>query len=152
MKIPSGLTSLTLCLLLGLISSSPARAFEFRTISEDVSVLYDAPSAKSKKLYIITRDYPVEVIVPVEGWSKIREASGKLAWIETKYLSEKRTVLINVDVADIRVSPDTGSAIAFQAQKNVILDLLEFSTPGWVKVHHRDGQVGFIRAEQIWGV
>ena len=92
--------NLSLRLVIGLalagVITHPAFAFEFRSITEDIATLYDAPSAKSRKLYVISRDYPVEVLVPVEGWSKVREASGKLAWVETKALSDKRTIVINV--------------------------------------------------------
>jgi len=32
----------------------------------------------------------------------------------------------------------------------VLLDLLEV-TGGWLRVRHRDGQAGFVRATQMWG-
>jgi Bacterial SH3 domain len=32
----------------------------------------------------------------------------------------------------------------------VILDLLEVAG-AWLHVRHRDGQTGFIRAQQVWG-
>ncbi len=134
------------------LGATSALAFEYRSVSEDIVSLYDAPSAKAKKVYVMSRDYPVELVVPVEGWVKIREAGGKLAWIETKFLGEKRTVLVKVGLADIRQSPDTAAALVFQAQQNVVMELLEFSIPGWVKVKHRDGQSGFVRVDQIWGV
>ena len=42
-------------------------------------MLYDAPSLKAKPLFVIGRDTPFEVIVGVEGWLKIRDASGTVA-------------------------------------------------------------------------
>src|SRR3990172_3866446 len=98
-------------------------AAEFRSIAENAAVLYDAPSAKARKLYVIGRGYPVEVIVVVEGWSKIRDASGELAWIETKQLSERRTLMVRVRLADIRQFADDKAPLAFQAEQNVLLDL-----------------------------
>ena len=148
--------NLSLRLVIGLalagVITHPAFAFEFRSITEDIATLYDAPSAKSRKLYVISRDYPVEVLVPVEGWSKVREASGKLAWVETKALSDKRTIVINVELADIRQTPDATAPLVFQAQQNVVLELVEFSVQGWIKVRHRDGQSGFLKTDQVWGV
>ena len=41
----------------------------------------------------------------------------------------------------------------FSADKNVLLELTD-ATPvsgGWVKVKHRDGQSGFVKASEVWG-
>jgi len=115
-------------------------------------VLYDAPSAKAKKLYVIGRSYPVEVVVVVEGWTKIRDAGGELTWIESKNLSAQRTVMIKVARADIRQAAADTAPIAFQAEQNVLLDLIELTGSGWARVAHRDGQSGYIKLNQIWGV
>lgn len=126
-------------------------AAEFRSIAENAAVLYDAPSAKARKLYVIGRGYPVEVIVVVEGWSKIRDASGELAWIETKQLSERRTLMVRVRLADIRQFADDKAPLAFQAEQNVLLDLTELTGSGWARVTHRDGQSGYVKLSQVWG-
>jgi SH3-like domain-containing protein len=131
--------------------SLPASAIEYRTVNA-VAVLYDAPSQRGGKLFIIKRDTPVEVVVGIEGWSKVRDAEGGLAWIEKKYLSDKRGVIVTVDRAEVRQKAEEGSPLVFEAEKNVALDYLETVPGGWVKVHHRDGQSGFVRANQIWGL
>lgn len=46
------------------------------------AILYDAPSQRGVKLFVIHRDTPVEVVVSLEGWVKVRDAEGSLAWIE----------------------------------------------------------------------
>src|SRR5688572_9931376 len=137
-------------LLLACVLAAPAQALEFRAVAENAAVLYDAPSAKSKKLYVVSRGYPLEVIVAVEGWVKVRDASGGLSWIESKQLSDKRTVMVRVSVAPVRQKPDEGAAVAFQAQQNVVLDVVEVAG-SWIQVRHRDGGTGFIRAQQVWG-
>ena len=125
-------------------------AFEFRSVGEAAAVLYDAPSAKSKKLYVVNRGYPLEVVVTLEGWSKVRDASGELSWIETKSLAAARTVMVKVPLAQVRERADDGAALAFQAQQSVILDLIEVAGP-WLYVRHRDGQTGYIKSAQVWG-
>lgn len=129
-----------------------AHAAEFRSVGENAAVLYDAPSAKSKKLYVIERNYPVEIVVAVEGWTKIRDANGDLSWIENKNLSDHRTVLIKVRLADIRQSADDNAPVVFQAERNVVLDLVELTGSGWARVSHRDGQSGFVKLSQVWGL
>lgn len=130
---------------------APAAALEFRSVAENAAVLYDAPSAKAKKLYIVNHGYPVEIVVMVEGWVKVRDVSGDFTWIESKHLSDRRTVVIKVPQAPVRQSADDNSPVVFQAQQNVILDMLEVVSGGWLRVRHSDGQTGFIKVSQIWG-
>jgi len=130
----------------------PAHGADFRSVADAAAVLYDAPSVKARRLYVIGRNYPVEVVVVVEGWTKIRDAGGELSWIESKSLSERRTVMIKARLADIRQRADDSAPLAFQAEQNVLLDLVELTGTGWARVAHRDGQSGYVRLGQIWGV
>jgi SH3-like domain-containing protein len=130
---------------------APAAALEFRSVSENAAVLYDAPSAKANKLYIVNNGYPVEVVVAVEGWVKVRDINGDLTWIESKNLTDRRTVMVKVPLAQVRQSADDNAPVVFQAQQNVILDLVEATGGGWLRVKHRDGQAGFVKASQVWG-
>lgn len=127
-----------------------AAGLDFRSVVDQAAVLYDAPSAKSKKLYVVSQGYPFEVLVVVEGWSKVRDANGDLTWIESKHLADKRTVLVKVPLAQVRDRADDGAPVVFQAQQNVLLELLEVAG-GWLRVRHRDGQAGFIKVTQVWG-
>jgi SH3-like domain-containing protein len=126
-------------------------AADFRSVAENAAVLYDAPSAKAKKLYVVSHGYPVEVLVLVEGWSKVRDVSGELTWIESRQLSDKRTVMVRTPLAQVREAADDNAPIAFQAQQNVLLELLEVAGGGWLRVRHRDGQSGYVRVAQVWG-
>lgn len=128
-----------------------AVAQDFRAVAVNAAVLYDAPSAKAKRLYIVNRGYPVEVVVVVEGWVKVRDANGELTWIENKSLTDRRTVMVKVPLAQVHQSADATAPLAFQAQENVILELVEVAG-AWLRVRHQDGQTGFIRAAQVWGV
>lgn len=133
------------------VAAAPAWALEFRSIAENAAVLYDAPSAKARKLYVVGRGYPVEVVVVIEGWAKVRDANGELTWIESRFLADKRTVMIKVPLAQIHQSADDGAPVVFQAEQNVILELMDVVSGGWVRVRHRDGQAGFVKAAQVWG-
>ena len=125
-------------------------AADYRSVAENAAVLYDAPSAKSKKLYVVNQGYPLEIVVVVEGWSKVRDANGDLTWIESKHLTEKRTVMVKTPLAEVRSAADDSSPVVFQAQQNVLLELIEVAG-GWLRVRHRDGQAGFVRIAQVWG-
>ena len=135
----------------GLGWAGAGAAADFRSVAENAAVLYDAPSAKAKKLYVVSHGYPVEVLVVVEGWSKVRDAAGELTWIESKQLSDKRTVMVRMPLAQVREAADDSAPVAFQAQQNVLLELLEVASGGWLRVRHRDGQSGYVRVAQVWG-
>lgn len=126
-------------------------AVEYRSV-DTPTILYDAPSQKGSKLFVIRRGTPVEMVVVLEGWAKVRDADGGLSWIESKYLGKKRTLIVTAARAQVRQSADEASSLVFEAEKNVAFDLLDSVSGGWLKVRHRDGQTGFVRANQVWGV
>lgn len=138
--------------LLTLLAAPALWAGEFRSIGENAAVLYDAPSAKANKLFVASRFYPVEIVVQVDNWAKVRDLAGDLAWVEKKSLSETRTVIVTANVADVLQRAEDGAPQAFQARKGVALEIAEFGAGPWVKVRHRDGQSGFVRANQVWGL
>lgn len=145
----------SLLLVATLALSGGAAAAEFQSAGE-AAVLYDAPSLKAKPLFVVGRDTPFEVIVGVEGWLKIRDASGTVAWIERKAVSERRTLIVRVPVADVLAAPEANAPLVFKAEQNVVLELVDLAhvsnTPGWAKVRHRDGQQGYLRIAQVWGL
>ena len=128
----------------------PAQALDFRAVADNAAVLYDGPSARSTKLFVVNRGYPLEVVVMIEGWVKVRDANGAFAWIEGKQLTDKRTVMVKVPVAQVRSKPDDAAPVAFQAQQNVLLELVAVSG-GWIQVRHGEGGTGFVRAQHVWG-
>lgn len=128
----------------------PALALEFRSVASDAAVLYDAPSTQAKKLFLLSRYYPVEVIVALDKWVKVRDASGGLAWMEAAKLSNKRTVLVTAPQAEVHTQADAASPLVFSVERDVALEVLEFEG-AWVKVRHRDGAIGYIAIKQVWG-
>ena len=141
-----------LALLLA-FGAGPAAA-EFRSTAE-AAVLYDAPSIRAKPLFALGRDYPLEVIVNVEGWLKVRDASGTVAWIEKKAVAERRVLVVRAPVAEVLANPEVSAPLVFKAEQNVLLELIDSgttATPGWARVRHRDGQVGYVRIQQVWGL
>jgi len=147
-----------LALAATLVGGSAAAA-DYKTTAEAPTLLYDAPSTKARPLFVYGRDVPLEVLVAVEGWTKIRDVSGAFGWIPNKGLADKRMLLVRVPVAEVRANPDDAASLVFRAEQNVLLDLAESAAspattaaPGWVKVRHRDGQTGYVRVNQVFGL
>ncbi len=128
-----------------------AKAIEFGTV-ETATILYDTPSVKGTKLFVVQTGTPVEIVVSIDGWYKVRDPEGALSWIEKKSLSQKRSVIVTAERAQIRQKAEDGAPLVFEAEKNVSLEYLETVPGGWAKVRHRDGQSGFVRPNQVWGL
>lgn len=137
---------------LGCVASLAVQALEFRSVATDAVVSYDAPSTQAQKLFILSRYYPLEIIVTLDKWVKVRDASGALSWIESSHLAAKRTVLISANIAEIRSQPLVSAPLVFKAERDVALELVEIVSGGWVKVKHRDGQSGFVPLKEVWGI
>ncbi len=133
-------------------AAGAAQAVDYRSVEVPAATLYDAPSQKGKKLYLIKAQTPVELIVPLAGWVKVRDAEGTLAWIETRNLSERRTLVVTAPRAEIRDADRADAAVVAVLDKWVVVDLIEAAAPGWAKVRHRDGATGFVRSTQVWGL
>ncbi len=143
--------SLVVSLILALLPLS-AVALEYRSVAVPKAILYDAPSSSAKKILLLSQYYPVEIIVNLGDWIKVRDAQGSISWVEAKQLSSKRTVMVNVNHAEIRQSAQASSALMATLEKSVVLEVVDLKlNNGWLKVKHRDGIVGYILISSTWG-
>jgi|SRR5450830_38316 len=129
-----------------------AAALEYRSVAVSKAVLYDAPSSSSKKVLLLSQYYPVEIIVNLGDWIKVRDAQGSINWVEAKQLSSKRTVMVNINRAEIRQAADAASVLVATVEKDVALEVIDLKlNNGWLKVKHRDGATGYILISSTWG-
>ncbi|MEW6165265.1 MAG: SH3 domain-containing protein [Pseudomonadota bacterium] len=136
--------------LLLVLAPGFARALDYLSVGE-AAVLYDAPSQKARPLFAIAAGTPVEAIVALDTWIKVRDMQGDLAWIERRLLTDRRMVQTRGEGAQVRAAANENAALVFEAKADVLLELLEAAPAGWIKVRHRDGQQGFVKVMQVWG-
>ncbi len=132
-------------------AATAAHAVDFLSVGENAAVLYDGPSRQAKALFVVSRHYPLEVIVNLDAWVKVRDHAGALSWVERKLLSDQRMVVVTAPSAEARQRPEDGAPLAFTAVQNVALELLGAAPGGWLRVRHPDGANGFVRANLVWG-
>jgi len=133
-------------------SLAPAVAAEFRSVGVAVAVLYDGPSAQARRLWLAPRGTPFEVLSTVAPWVKVRDASGDIAWVDRGELVAQRTVVARAQ-APVRSAGQEGAEVLFVVERGVGLELLDpVAISGWLRVRHRNGASGWIRASDIWGV
>lgn len=146
-------TLLRTILLIALIALpvTATHAIEYRSVAKP-SILFDTPSERGKRLFIISAGTPVEVVVELEQWVKIRDAGGAITWIERGALSTQRTVLITTDSAMVRDAPSADAPVRFEAVRDLVLEVTGAPASGWVQVRHRDGTSGYLRVTETWGL
>lgn len=143
--------------LLWLISAITAQgsavwaASEFKAIGPGPAIMFDAPSIKGRKLFAAPAGMPVEVVITSGDWSRVRDVAGELAWVENKSLTNKRMLVVEAAQAVVRSAADDTAPVVFTAVKGVLLELAEPVASSWIKVRHRDGDVGYAKASDVWG-
>ena len=129
-----------------------APAIRFVTIGDKPAVMYDAPSNRANKQFIILRNTPMEVLVKLDRWLKLRDADGSTnGWVENEFVGQRRQVMVNVASADVRAAAAESAAKVFDAQRGVLLEVTGAANDGWMAVKHRDGQAGFVRLAHVFG-
>ena len=147
--------SAVLLALAALMAATPfAGAVDFKSIGTAPAILYDAPSAKAGKLYVAPRGMPVEVVLGYGDWVKLRDMNGDLAWAEAKALSPRRMLVIKSANAKVRAGADDNAAIVMTADRGVLLELVDPAPSAslWLKVRHKDGTAGYVKASDVWGI
>ncbi|MBL8512143.1 MAG: hypothetical protein JNM52_10930 [Betaproteobacteria bacterium] len=131
--------------------NKPASVANFVTLGDKPAIVYDAPSTKANKTHIFGRLHPLEVLVKLDKWVKVRDTENTVGWVESTALGDKRHIQVSAPSGDIHAMPSATAPIVFSAQRGVLLEATGAAVDGWLPVKHRDGQVGYIALTQIWG-
>lgn len=137
-----------LTLLCGVVA---AHAAEFVSVKESHAIFYDAPSVQAKKLFLVNRFMPLEQVVVLDSWVKVRDKSGGLFWVEKNKLSSTRYVFALLPIVDVLDKPEEGASKVFQVRQQIALEFIETTGTGWIKVKHQDGEIGYVRSAEVWG-
>ena len=131
--------------------ANPASALEYRSTGR-AALLYDAPSTAGGKLAVAGRRLPLEVVVDTDAWVKVRDYTGRLAWIEKSALGGPRSVMVKADTSTIRQQPRADADVVFRAARGVLLEVTgKPDAYGWLPVKHADGLAGWVQMREVWG-
>ena len=120
-------------------------------IGEKPAILYDALGAKSGKLFVLGRNYPLEALVKLDKWTKVRDADGTVGWVDNTVLGPRRFVQVATTMAEVQAIAASGSPMVFAAERGVLLEVIGPPQGAWLSVAHRDGQAGYVLAAQVFG-
>ena len=96
------------------------------------------------------RDMPLEVTDEYGHWRRVRDRDGQGGWIHYSLLSGVRTVIVEEDMAALRMKPDSEAPVNARAEAGVIAELDECQ-PDWCRIE-ADGYKGWVPKAALWGV
>ncbi len=100
--------------------------------------------------WVFTRaGMPLRVTAEFENWRRVEDQDGAGGWVHYSLLSGVRTVLVTLDMAEVRDAPSETATVVAQAEMGVIGRILECQ-PAWCRVV-LDGQRGWLPKTAIWG-
>lgn len=138
-------------LLLPMFGMRATQAAEFKSVGAYPAVMYNAPSERGRKVFVAPRGMPVEIILTQNGWSKVRDATGDLSWMEATALTSKRKVVVTAAHLKLYAAAEDGAVVVATVDKGVLLELLAPAASGWVGLKHEDGPAGFAKVAEVWG-
>ncbi|KPV39758.1 hypothetical protein AN478_10140 [Thiohalorhabdus denitrificans] len=135
---------------LALLAGNPAGAAPYKSIDAGKVNLRAGPGTEHPRQWVVSYGYPVRVLETRNGWARVEDYEGDVAWVAERLLSDRRTVLVTKRLVNVREGPDTSHDIVFQAEQHVLLRYLG-KRDNWVHVQHADGEKGWVYAALVWG-
>jgi SH3-like domain-containing protein len=101
--------------------------------------------------WVFTRaGMPLRITAEYENWRRVEDSEGAGGWVHYSLLSGVRSVLVTLDMAELRDTPSDSSSVLAQAELGVVGRVLECTTD-WCRVS-LDGTRGWVEKSSLWGV
>ncbi len=96
------------------------------------------------------RDMPLEITDEFGHWRRVQDRDGAGGWMHYSLLSGVRTVIVEEDMAALRMKPDAEAPVNARAEAGVIAELDE-CLRDWCRIDAA-GYRGWIEKSALWGV
>jgi len=118
-------------------------------VAVDLANIRSGPGTSYPILWQAERYYPVEILAVSGQWARFRDYEKDQGWIHKELLEDIPTVVTKVNLANVRSGPGKDNPIVFRVENGVPFRVLE-KKGAWLKVRHRDGEVGWIHSNLVW--
>lgn len=95
-------------------------------------------------------DMPLRITAEYGHWRRVEDRDGIGGWVHYSLLSGARTVVVETDMAELRLRPDPEAQVMAQAELGAIMRLGACEAH-WCRVS-ADGQKGWVLKSSVWGV
>jgi SH3-like domain-containing protein len=152
-----GLKAVAALVLVAVTAGSAVAKEERKTpywasISAGQAMMRSGPGRNYPAKWLYGRaDLPVKVIKTYPDWRKVEDPGGETGWMLQRLLSDTRTAIVtSPEPAPMHEKPESGSRIAYQAEKGVV-GRISACSGGWC-LFDVGGRKGYLTVDRVWGV
>jgi SH3-like domain-containing protein len=151
MKKNWSIQSTLIFLLVVIVLSLPALSFagEYVSVKKDGVNIRSGPSTDDEILYEVFKDFPLEVLQRKGDWVQTRDYENDKGWIYASLLSDKTTVIVKVDTANMRSGPGTENKIIATVKKGVVFKPIG-KEGDWIKLQYKNDITGWMYNTLLW--
>jgi SH3-like domain-containing protein len=124
-------------------------AAEYVSVKKDGVNMRSEPNTQSNVIWQVFESFPLEVLERQGKWAHVVDFEGDKGWIYSPLISSKKTVIVNVDIANMRAGSSTEDAIIATVKKGVVFDALEMKGD-WIKVRYKNEITGWMHNSLLW--
>ena len=124
-------------------------AAEYVSVKKDAVNIRSAPNTKSKVIWQVFESFPLEVIKREGKWANVVDFEGDKGWIYETLITSKKSVIVNVETANMRSGPTTGDTVVATVKKGVVFEPLEMKGD-WMKIRYKDEITGWMHNSLLW--
>ncbi len=124
-------------------------AAEYVSVKKDGVNIRSGPSTGDQVIWQVFKGYPLEVLKREGKWANVVDFEGDKGWIYETLISSKKTVIVNVDTANMRAGANTDEPIIATVKKGVVFDPLEMQGD-WIKIRYKDEITGWMYNSLLW--
>ena len=139
-------TFVALCLL---SFTAAGFAAEYVSVKKDGVNIRSGPSTKSNVIWQVFESFPLEIVKREGKWLYVVDFEGDKGWIYETLVSSKKTVIVNVETANMRAGSSTDDPIVATVKKGVVFEPLEMNGE-WMKVRYKNEITGWMHNSLLW--
>jgi SH3-like domain-containing protein len=126
-----------------------AHCAEYVSVKNDAVNIRSGPSTSDKVVWQVFESYPLEVVKREGKWLNVVDFEGDKGWIFETLVTNKKTVIVNVETANMRKGPTTEDSIIATVKKGVVFEPIEMKND-WIKVRYKDELTGWMHNSLVW--
>lgn len=129
--------------------SAAVSAAEYVSVKKDAVNIRSGPSTKNKVVWQVFENFPLQVIKREGKWANVVDFEGDKGWIYETLVSSRKSVIVNVETANMRSGPSTEDNVIATVKKGVVFEPLEMNGD-WMKVRYKNEITGWMHNSLLW--
>jgi len=129
--------------------SVTGHAAEYVSVKNDAVNMRSGPSTKNSVIWQVFEGFPLQVIKRDGKWAKVVDFEGDEGWIYETLITGKKSVIVNVETANMRSGPTTNDTVVATVKKGVVFTPLEMQGE-WLKIRYKNEITGWMHNSLLW--